>query len=301
MPQKKQKISAIPSVSVIVPFYGDAPDAIKTIKCINNQHYPKDKIQVIIVDNTKEGILINKKLSETIGTKLSHETTPGSYAARNKGIEISTGEILAFTDSDCLPMCDWVSNGIKALLNHGSDIVGGKIEIFTNNPPPNAAELYDMFFGINQEKFINELGFSATANLFIPRTVIKNAGGFNPNLKSSGDKEWCLRAQKMGYKLIYSESAVVRHPARDTMQQVLKKVRRKVGGEKDLKAKNNYPELPKEHWRKKLYRFNHSIKKVNANYGKISLIKVLGIMIAIWLTKVHEKILLSNNGTSRRS
>jgi glycosyltransferase involved in cell wall biosynthesis len=54
------------------------------------------------------------------------EARPGSYAARNTGIELARGDILAFTDADCLPAADWIEHGLAALQRVENCGLGGR-------------------------------------------------------------------------------------------------------------------------------------------------------------------------------
>ena len=66
-----------------------------------------------------------------------------SYAARNKGVQAARGEILAFTDSDCMPEPNWVEAGICALKSERASCGGGHITFFYKAKQPNLYEFYD--------------------------------------------------------------------------------------------------------------------------------------------------------------
>jgi hypothetical protein len=73
-------------------------------------------------------------------------------------------------------------------------------------------------------------GFGATANLFTRRYVFEAVGGFDARLKSCGDREWGMRVRDAGYRLAYSDTARVFHPARRTWGELIKKTARVSGG-----------------------------------------------------------------------
>jgi GT2 family glycosyltransferase len=66
-------------------------------------------------------------------------------------------------------------------------------------------------------------------------------GPFNEMLKSGGDKEWGGRAYQSGVPLIYAERALIRHPARRSLQELFKKRARLVGGHLGI-ARSKHPE-----------------------------------------------------------
>ena len=91
----------IPYISVIVPVYNGETTIGKCVEALLNQDYPKDKYEVIIVDNNSKD-----KTAEVIDqypvTYALEKGTQSSYAARNSAIKMAKGDVLAFTDSDCI-------------------------------------------------------------------------------------------------------------------------------------------------------------------------------------------------------
>ena len=216
-----------PFVSVIVPVYNDAGRLLLCMEALEQQTYPGDRYEVVVVDNGSSPPLGN--LAERFPhCVIVSEAQPGSYAARNRGIAASGGEVVCFTDADCVPGERWIEAGVAGL--QGADLVGGRIDVLpARADTPTAAELYDITFGFRQELNV-ELGFTPTANLITRRCVIDAVGPFDAGLKSGGDHEWCDRAVAAGYRLAYSDAAAVVHPARHTMGQINQRAARFAGG-----------------------------------------------------------------------
>lgn len=216
-------------VSIIIPTYNDWERLSLCINALNDQTFSKDLFEVIIANNNPaDEAPANFFLSQNC--KIISEAAPGSYAARNAALRIAKGEIIGFTDSDCIPDKNWIKNAVDHFKNNKScSRIAGKISIFFTSPNPKGAELYDKVYAFNQNTYVVNDGTSVTANLFTYKSLFEKVGFFDENLMSGGDFFWGMQAQKKGYKIDYVENVVVNHPARGTLKELIKKEKR-VGG-----------------------------------------------------------------------
>jgi glycosyltransferase involved in cell wall biosynthesis len=235
---------ARPFVSVVIPVYND-PDRLTTcLAALQAQTYPKSLYEVIVVDNGSDAPIDAIVSRFPFAAAAAREATPGSYAARNKGLSLAKGEVIAFTDSDCIPAPDWIERGVVKLSSVANcGLVGGRIDLVFRDPRcPRAVELYDaVMIGLPQRTFVEEKQYGATANVFTFRRVIDHVGPFDATLKSNGDNEWGKRVHRAGYTQVYGDDVRVSHPARDSLRGLLKKVIRVTGGYHDSrKRKGDY-------------------------------------------------------------
>ncbi len=214
-------------VSVVVPVFNDCKGLSRCLAALQKQSFPKDRHEVIVVDNGgNEGI--EEIVARYSQVKLVSEPEGGSYAARNKGITLARGDIIAFTDADCMPMDDWISRGVERLLKtpHGG-LIGGKIERFFKIPGrPNMIEYYDSIFYLNQERAIREYHGVMTANAMTFKKMFEQLGLFDQNTHSGGDYKWAARVFSHGFPLVYASDMVVKHPARNSFRALYAKVAR---------------------------------------------------------------------------
>lgn len=226
-----------PLVSVIIPVYNDEARLRTGLRTLERQTYPSEAYEVIVVDNNSDDPVedVDQAFPHSVVVR---ETQQGSYAARNRGIEHAQGEVLAFTDADCIPDVEWMETGVRRLERADDDvgIVGGDIEVTFRDPAaPRPAEILDAMTGFAQEAVCTDRDFSATANLFTYRRVVDAVGCFDARLKSAGDKEFGRRVVSHGYRIVFEPRAIVRHPARYAPAELFKKRRRLAKGQYDLR------------------------------------------------------------------
>ena len=225
-------------VSIIIPTYNDWGRLSKCLHALTQQIYPKEKFEIIVVNNNPEdqipeGYFIPENCS--VITRVE----PGSYAARNAGLKIANGEIVGFTDSDCIPDNNWVTNAVNYFANNKScSRVAGQICIFFETSNPTKAQLYDKLYAFNQKGYVNKSGTSVTANLFAYKYIFDKVGYFDEDLMSGGDFLWGTKAHENGYKIDYVEDVIVKHPARENFKALIKKERR-VGGSQGIFLKKS--------------------------------------------------------------
>lgn len=223
MPENK------PLVSVIIPVYHDWDCLERALDALDRQTWPKERFEVIVVNNDPADPFPEKPAGGP-NVRRACEKKPGSYAARNKGIRISRGDVLGFCDADCVPATDWIEKAVAFLTAHTDCFrVAGRIElIFGNRAKPTLAQMHERVFAFRQKDYA-QAGVSTTANMFAWRHVFVAVGLFDASLLSGGDLEWGQRADAAGFAIGYCPEAVVQHPARDR-GQLMKKARRVCSG-----------------------------------------------------------------------
>lgn len=284
----------------MIPVYNDTQRLQECIKTLQKQTYPKECFEIVIIDNGSEDDI--SVIGNYPNVHLGYEIQPGSFAARNKGILVSRGDIFAFMDSDCLSSPDWLKYGVEALLkNKKCGIVGGAINFFFKKDKPNIIELYDSLFFLQQERYVKEINIAVTANLFTFKKLFYKVGFFDSKLKSGGDGEWCKRVFDNGYKLTYSVDAMVKHPARDNIKDLYRKIRRITGG-KFLREKRVNEDFL-FFWKTNLAEFFFGINKIFklkdiVLYKKIQL---FFLEFSIQCLRMYELLKLKNGKISERT
>lgn len=216
-------------VSVIVPVYNDTERLTLCLEALAQQDF-QGIYEVLVVDNGSDEIKgVEELVSSYDFALLLQESEKGSYAARNAGLKVARGNIIAFTDSDCIPCIRWLLEGVTSIDN-GADMVGGEVKIFFKDPDrPTSVELYESIFAFRQSENVLK-GFAVTANLFVKRELFEDLGAFYTSTLSGGDVHFTKRATAKGCSLIYQNTAFVFHPARRNLYEYRKKIRRVAGG-----------------------------------------------------------------------
>jgi len=224
---------------VVIPVFDGERSVQATLDTLLCQTYPRELYEIIIVDNNS-----TDETPDLVGRyavqyphliRLVYEREiQGAYAARNTGIRIAEGEILAFTDSDCLPCRDWIEKGCQSLQDSRVSFAAGRIDMIFKEQRPNIWEYLDAARKLNQRAYVEKAGFGATANLFVRRGLFDKYGLFRSDLQSGGDYEFGRRLTIGGEKLVYADRVIVRHPARDNFKAILNKSRRVAKGQKQL-------------------------------------------------------------------
>ncbi len=202
--------AAEPYVSVVIPHYNDLAALRNCVDLLERQTYPRDRFEIVIADNnSKCGLDAVRQAAPTAIVTSAPEQ--GAGPARNVGVSISSGELIALIDSDCQPDGEWLRRGVEALRSF--DFAGGRvIATCRDERRPNAVEAFELVFAFNFKRYIEKAGFTGTGNMFVSRAVFEAVGPFRAGV--SEDIDWSRRARAKGYRLGYAPLAIVRHPAR---------------------------------------------------------------------------------------
>lgn len=220
-------------VSVVVPVHEDREVLLRCLDALRAQDLDGSLFEVLVCDNgslrdpvTPDGVVGAHAPTVTLITTAES----GSYLARNRCLERASAPVLAFTDADCTPHRAWLREGLAAIERTGADLVAGRVATYTRRVPPTAVELYEQETAFPQERYVEQMGFGVTANLFVRRCVFDDVGPFDQRLRSGGDRELCERAGAAGHRISYGPDAVVDHPARATVAEISAKADRVLRG-----------------------------------------------------------------------
>ena len=225
-------------VSVIVPVFNQGERLVKCLEALEEQSYDRERYEVIVIDNASD-VPVADQAGCFGQARIEREERPGAYCARNRGVRLARGEILAFTDADCLPARDWIERGVAATRALAGDgMVAGRIECTVEcSGRPTAAEVYESILGFQQKTYLEQWGFSATANMFTTRSTFDRVGPFDEELRSGGDLDWGQRVRDLRLPQLYREDVRVSHPARHSILELCRKNLRVAGGHHSLARK----------------------------------------------------------------
>jgi GT2 family glycosyltransferase len=204
-----------PFFSIIVPTHDRIDQLALCLGAIRQIEYPRSDCEVIVVDDasrTPAEALASQQASEVSVRFVRTDSNQGPAAARNFGARHARGRYLAFTDDDCLPPPDWLQK-LRSLLEAApASMVGGPVASGSPNSmcsTASAAILEVVFRHYNHDH--RNARFLTTANLALPAELFSRIGGFNPEFRTSEDREFCARWLREGFPLLYAPEAVMVH------------------------------------------------------------------------------------------
>jgi len=196
-------------VSVVVPTYR-RPDLLsRCLAALARQHAPHE-IDVIVADDA--GDEATRRVVQQLTSKrvrMRYVQVAGRHgpaAARNAGWRAAHGEIIAFTDDDCVPDSGWVAAGVGGFVEDGIAAVTGQTIVPLPAEPTDHAVTTA---GLQRSEFV-------TANCFCRRDVLVALGGFDEQFTAAWreDSDLQFRILDRGGKIVRITDAVVVHPVR---------------------------------------------------------------------------------------
>ena len=215
------------TVSVVVPFFGDAEAArAVTSRLLGVRKAPADEL--IVADNTPDGVFAAHAPDELAVVRADAERS--SYHARNAGAARASGDWLLFLDADCIPPADLIDRYLDPPPAADVAILAGSIA-----PAPGQAGLLPEWAAtreiLSQERSVErEPPGAATANLMVRRAAWAEVGGFLEGIRSGGDYEFCWRVGDRAGRLEARPAATVEHVHRTTLRGVMRQMARYAAG-----------------------------------------------------------------------
>lgn len=251
-PARRTPVTALPRISVVIPTNFGRPDQLRRcIAQLTDVDYPD--FEVIVIDNQRgDGLTL-----QFPGAQVVREPVPGISAARNRGIEVATGEIVAFTDDDVLVDRRWLrAIGERFACDPDLAAVCGVVIPLELETP---AEVMFEQFGSGLDRGLTPLTFQRSGRFQVARreletgservaslyqggefgqgsnmafraTVLRARGGFDEALGTGTpthggeDLGMLMELLMAGYRLGYEPGAIIRHSHRATMEELERQI-----------------------------------------------------------------------------
>lgn len=178
--------------------------------------------EVVVIDNnssdaTKQVVAEYTSLENPVFRYLS-ESQPGKSRALNSGIREARGEIIAFTDDDCIPSPGWVASILKEFESDSElSVLGGRVELYDGRDRLQAVLLSSCRTLVTSAGQVCETPTIIGANMAFRKTALKVIGGFDSLLgpgsicKADEDLDVIYRSLKNKFKIVYSPEVIVFH------------------------------------------------------------------------------------------
>lgn len=218
------------TVSVVIP----VKNAARTLSaCLHAlDRLVPAPAEIILVDNgsTDESSAILKVFTLTCKTtrvRLVYESIPGAAAARNAGIRVASGEIVAFTDADCAPQANWLSVLLEPFADvHTGAVAGSLVGVFDRSLCELFSSLYTLQSPREADTFTSWTPWSGgfpTANLAVRRSLLETLQGFDEDVTIYGeDYDLCARLYQQQVSIVYRPDARVTHYHRTTVGGIVR-------------------------------------------------------------------------------
>jgi GT2 family glycosyltransferase len=210
-------------VSIIVSTYNRCEKLKLLLGALKNLYLTDTiKCEILVVDNnsndfTKQ-VLANYLSSERPVFKYIFEENQGKSIALNTGIREAEGDILVFTDDDCIPDPHWIEYIVKEFTEDSSlAVLGGRVELYNKDDSPHSISFFKNREYILRPRDVCLQPRIMGNNMAIRRNTFNNISEFDPLLgpgsicRAAEDIEFLYRLYKRGCKMVYSPDALVFH------------------------------------------------------------------------------------------
>lgn len=202
-------------ISVIIPCYSRLEWLPRCLQALSRQDIGRF-FQVVVIDDGSPNEAEIRELVMDVGAGgftliFERQVNAGPAAARNRGVRLSSGNILCFLDDDSVPDPDWLRNMVAPFLdNEDVALVSGSIKSFFKEGLSAVLEV-TVYSGMHW----------ATCNIAYRRDVFMQLGGFDESFPEASweDNDLGIRAHWGGFRHVMAKDAVVLHPHERTWDE----------------------------------------------------------------------------------
>lgn len=200
-------------MSIVVPAYNEEGHIERCLGSLKSQDYP-GKIEIIVVDDGSRDQTVT--IAQQHKVKVLQQLRSGPGAARNRGVEEASYEIIGFLDADDAVDSQWLKECLPHLKEPDVATVG------CLEYPLNRSQFAELAWLEKYHKLLalperpNHIGSSGC---LYKKTVFLELGGFNTTLLAAEDMDLCNRVREKGYDLVFIKKRLLRVLYPDNLAQ----------------------------------------------------------------------------------
>lgn len=218
-----------PAISVVIAAHNAEATLARCLDAVTTLNHPSYELIVVDDGSTDATLEVCKAYSDV---RVIQMPPGGPARARNIGIGLARGVIVAFTDSDCVPDRSWLREIEKCFASPEVAGVGGD-QVSPSDETPFGREVQGFFkcIGfltdyIKTSTTLIETEHNPSCNAAYRKKVLEEVKGFDESLWPGEDLDLDIRLRSRGYKLLYNPAAKVAHYRPRTYRHLARMMRR---------------------------------------------------------------------------
>ena len=204
-------------ISIIIPTFNEGKRLPSCLDSILHLNYLHENFEVIVIDNgSTDGTL---EVAEKSGVLVLVDKNKNVSGLRNLGARKAKGDILAFVDADCTVSEDWLGRASPYFVKEDVAAWGSPPSV-----PSGATWVQRTWYLVRKkDQAVKEVDWLESMNLFVRRDQFLSIGGFNEDLVTCEDADFCFRIAKYGRIVSDSRISVIHLGEASTVKEFMKK------------------------------------------------------------------------------
>lgn len=217
----------LPLISIVIPVKDRAEELGRCLSSLEQLDYPQERLEIIVVDDGSSDA--SPSVAIRFGCRLVATDEPGSgpAAARNLGVSVAKGEILAFIDSDCTASSGWLRELVGGFTDPTLAAVGGLVDGMRDAGSLDRYEAVMSSLTLGTRVLTGAAGddtfYLPSCNLLVRAEAFRSLAGFCPELHVGEDVDLSWRLRDAGWRISYLPAGRIWHEHRSRFTSFLKR------------------------------------------------------------------------------
>jgi cellulose synthase/poly-beta-1,6-N-acetylglucosamine synthase-like glycosyltransferase len=193
-------------ISIIIPAFNEEKNIGRCLDGLRNQIDVHDDSEVIVIDDGSTDA--TREIAKAHGARVLAQPNQGAAAARNFGARQANGEIILFTDADCVPDPKWVAAMLAPFAESDVVGVGGMKKTRQTEFMPRFIQL-EFDYRYDRVRTHRYIDFIDSGTAAYRRDIFLENNGFDTLLADAEDVELSFRLSQQGFKMAFAPAAIV--------------------------------------------------------------------------------------------